>query len=100
MTNYSNDFKESIFKEVEEVKNVCLVARKHSIPQSTIHTWLRKRDVKIDFSILSEDSALRKENKKLKQRISEQEIENQILRDLLKKTYQIWNTDSKSQRST
>jgi len=45
----SQELKGRILKEVEDIKNVGIVAKKYKIPTSTIHTWLYKRNKKIDF---------------------------------------------------
>jgi len=39
---YSDEFKEKIIQECQEVGNVALVARRYEISPNTIHTWLRK----------------------------------------------------------
>jgi transposase len=43
---YTDEFKEQILKECQETGNVALVARRHEISPTTIHTWrsaVRKR---------------------------------------------------------
>lgn len=92
---YSQDFRDQILKDVEEVKNVVVVAKKYGLPHSTVHTWLRKRDKKIDFTrpAKNETDALMLENKKLKKITLDQETKIKILEDLLKKTYQVWETN-------
>lgn len=40
---YSDEFKEQIIKECQETGNVALVARRHEIATTTIHTWLKKQ---------------------------------------------------------
>ena len=46
MENYDDNFKKRILKEISEVKNIALVARKNNIPKSTLQTWVSntKRD--------------------------------------------------------
>ena len=39
---YTEEFKEQIIKECQEVGNVALVARRHDISSNTIHNWIRK----------------------------------------------------------
>lgn len=87
---YSDEQRQQILLEVEQVGNVPTVARKYDIPSSTIHTWLKKqRRGKNSPSHASPDIAV--ENKKLKKQLSEKETEIAILQDLLKKTYAVWN---------
>ena len=93
MPKYSAEFKDQVCQEVENIKNVVLVARKHEIPHSTIHTWLRKREGKIDFKKRPIDQEASVECKKLKKELAKKDAEIMILKDLLKKTYQIWDTD-------
>ena len=38
----SEEFKQQVLKECDEVGNVALVGRRHNISASTIHTWRRK----------------------------------------------------------
>jgi transposase-like protein len=40
---YSDEFKEQILKECQEIGNVALVARRHEISPNTIHTWISKQ---------------------------------------------------------
>lgn len=90
---YSQEFKEKVFQEVEEVGNVPIVAKKNDVPIGTIHSWLRKRNKKIEFKSSLNDSQTTSENKRLQKRLAEKEAEILILRDLLKKTYQVWSTN-------
>lgn len=83
---YSQEVKDEILKEVKEVGNVKLVARKHGIPPSTINTWI--------YSLRNKPQIDKdKETKALKKKLADAELENKILRDLLKKTYQVWDKD-------
>lgn len=80
---YSDLEKAEILKEVESVGNVGEVSKKHGIPASTIHTWIKKslkKDLKDPI----------KEVKNLRKKLSEKEAENNILRELLKKTHQVF----------
>ena len=78
MTRYPADKKEQILKEAEETGSVALVAKKHNVPMTTIHTWkksLKNKDLHIK----------NREDRELKKRLTELELENQILKELLKK---------------
>ena len=59
MKHYDASFKDQIIKEVQEVGNISLVCRKHSLRTSTVHTWLhniKNKDKYISkIKILKED---------------------------------------------
>ncbi|NLV91686.1 MAG: transposase, partial [Firmicutes bacterium] len=40
--DYTQEFKEQILRECQEVGNVAVVARRHNISPNTIHTWRSK----------------------------------------------------------
>ena len=81
---YKLELKEQILKEVKESKCVSFVAKKHNIPTTTIHTWLaREHKNKPSNESFNEMKKLRKE-------LSDIKLQNQILKDLLKKTNQVW----------
>ena len=40
---YSPEFKSKIINQVQEVKSLSVVARKHSIAPSTISGWIKKK---------------------------------------------------------
>jgi len=93
--HYSQEFKDQVLKDAEEVKNIVVIAKKYGLPHSTVHTWLRKKEKKIDYSKPAKcaTEALIQENKKLKKITFDQETKIKILEDLLKKTYQVWETN-------
>ena len=80
MKRYTEEEKTEIFKEVESLGKVCLVAKKHGMPATTIQNWIRKG--------LNQSNS--SEVRKLKKTISQQKLENSILKDLLKKTHQVF----------
>lgn len=80
MKRYTEEEKVEILREVESLGNVSLVAKKHGMPATTIQNWIRKS--------LSQSSP--SESRRLKKRISELELQNSILKDLLKKTHQVF----------
>ena len=90
-TRYSEEFKNQIIKEAEEVGNATLVARKHDIVPGTVTRWVREskkskktnHPLNIDYST---NSSLDKENEQLKKLLAEKDLEIAILKDLLKKT--------------
>ena len=84
MSRYTHAQKQQILSEVKESGNISLIGRKNNIPTSTIHTWLKKD---ADHQVTSKDSDVR--IKELKKELSDKDLELKILRDLLKKTYQV-----------
>jgi len=82
--SYSQDVREQVMREVEDTGDLPAVALKHAIPVGTIHHWLSKR---------KNAGKLAKERdfKALKRELADKDLEVQILRELLKKTYQVWD---------
>lgn len=82
MRRYTEEEKAILLKEVELLGRVSLVARKHNIPHTTIQNWIKRglRSKKANYSL---------ENRRLKKKLLEKELEISILKDLLKKTHQI-----------
>jgi transposase-like protein len=95
---YSIELKKQIITEVQQVKNVATIAKKHNIPISTIHSWLLKLKSKSLLTkkeiqqVINSDSVVA-ELKNLKKTLSEKDYEIYLLKELLKKTYQVWKTD-------
>lgn len=83
-TKYTKQEKQQILEEVKNTKNIVVVAKKHNIPATTIHTWLHKirhsSTVKNDLST---------ENKQLKKTLADKDLEISVLKELLKKTCQV-----------
>lgn len=86
MKQYSVEFKEQILKEIEEVGNISVVCKKHSLRPSTVHTWIHRIKNKDKISE-------QKVTRELQKKIREQEHEILVLRALLKKTYPLWNNE-------
>jgi transposase len=80
---YSSEEKDQILKEVTETGSVIAVANRHSMPDSTIHTWLSKRK---NSETIQKNQSLRD----LRKQLSERDLEISILKELLKKTNQAW----------
>lgn len=92
---YSDEFKEQIIKECQETGNVALVARRHEIATTTIHTWLKKHRQRGLVKLLpkaKEDryKAIEKqlkevstENDRPKRLLTEKELQLAILKDLM-----------------
>lgn len=83
---YSPELKAQVLKEIKETKNMALVARTHNIVYQTVVNWVygeRKAPIK----------KREKEKKEYEIRLQKLELENQILKELLKKTNQAWLSD-------
>ena len=78
---YSEELKMQILKEVEEVGVIATVAKKHGIDSKNIHNWLRVRKNKPKL-----DQA--RELRELRKKLDDAELENLVLKELLKKTNQ------------
>ena len=75
MRRWTEEEKAEILKEVESLRNVSLVAKKHGKPVTTIQNWIRK-----GFS-----NSNPSEVRRLKKTISQQSLQISILKDPLKK---------------
>ena len=83
---YSPEFKAQVTKEAIETNNTALIARKHGVSQKTVYNWYSKE--------INKDSASNKKSlKSLEKELSETKLENQILKDLLKKTFHVWSKE-------
>ena len=82
-SSYSQDFKDQVLKECRETNNHTAVARKYEIPTSTVFTWINKDKNKPKIEN-------RKREKNLKKELADVKLENEILKELLKKTHQLW----------
>ena len=83
MKRYSMEEKAEILREVEDIGNINLVCKKRGISHTTVHNWIKK-------GVIDNNRNYPAENRKLKKRISELELQNSILKDLLKKTHQVF----------
>lgn len=91
-TKYSIEFKIQLVKEALEVKNSAMVARKYEIAPKLLQRWVREyqagelgEGISLERVPSLEVSQLAKENDQLKKRLGEKDLENAILRDLVKK---------------
>lgn len=88
---YTETEKAQILEEVRLCGNMTAVAKKNNMPVGTIATWIKpkyKKKPKAEGVATDHDAI-----KKLKSQLADSELENKILKELLKKTYQIWDTD-------
>ena len=79
----NSELKAQIIAEVKEVGTVPTVAKKHGLSPKTIYNWMRAKNPNLDSD---QHKQIRELNKKLK----EAELENLVLKELLKKTYPRW----------
>lgn len=86
MKQYSPEFRAQILKEIEEVGNITLVCKKHELKRTTVHGWLYSDRNKVKI-------AEQKQIKALNRKIKDQELEIEVLKSLLKKTYPLWNNE-------
>ena len=91
---YSDEFKEQIIRECQEVGNVSVVSRRHDISPNTIHTWVKKyrergtvkamngNSASVEQQALKQLQKVSTENDRLKRLVAEKELELAILKDL------------------
>lgn len=82
--------KAKVLKEISETGNAALVARTHDLNYQTVTGWIRA-------ARLAPKKKKAKESKAAEQRLAKLELENRILKELLKKTNQAWLSDDLSQ---
>jgi len=83
LRSYSKKFKAQIIKECVETNNYAVVARKHDVPATTVYTWFRR-----DKNKQKTDN--RKSQRALEKELADAKLEIGVLKDLLKKTNQLW----------
>ena len=92
--DYTQEFKEQILRECQEVGNVAVVARRHNISPNTIHTWRRKvkktgsttplptDDVKRIRELEARLEKIGTENDRLKRIVAEKELQITIMEEV------------------
>ena len=91
METYDEDLKARLIKEAKEVKNVALVARKYNIPKSTLQTWVSQDKKDTPEKRAENEKALK--IKELEKNLEARDLEIVVLKDLLKKSNQLWLSD-------
>ena len=82
----TNEFKEQIVKEIQEVGNISLVCKRHGLKPSTVHGWL--------YKVKNKDKIAEAQNtKQMQKKIKDLELQVEVLTSLLKKTYPLWNNE-------
>lgn len=84
--NYSREFKEQILKECMETNKYNVVARKHNVPVTTVYTWIKRDKNRSNIQAAKGQKALEKE-------LADARLEIKVLKELLKKTNQLWLKD-------
>ncbi len=75
-----------ILKEHAAGENTGTVCRRHGISQQTLYRWKQKYDG-LERSDLKRLKALEEENARLKRLVAEQALDNQALKELLRKNW-------------
>jgi transposase-like protein len=84
---YSPELIEQVLKDLQSVKDVNIVSEKHGIPPHAIYRF--RRD-KLKSPEISKDKKI----KELTTELQKKDLEVRILRELLKKTYQVMPIDT------
>lgn len=92
MKRYSNEIKIQVLAEIKDVGSIEAVARKHGISGKTIHNWLRAERNK---DINDANKSVREMQKIIDSR--DRQIE--VLKSLLKKTYQVWGSEDEQSKN-
>lgn len=87
---YSDEEKMKIIQEAKTSGNIAATAKRYSITDATVHGWMKK------FNNVKPEKDLHQEIKRLKQQLADRDLENSILKDLVKKTVQVWTHEEKS----
>lgn len=93
-SKYSDEEKLKIIAEAKSSGNISATAKRYDISDVTIHTWTKK------FNKNKPTKDLHQEIKHLKQQLADRDLENSILKDLVKKTVQVWTHEEKSLMNT
>ena len=84
--SYSEELKGQVVKECTETNNYAAVSSKHDIPVTTIYGWIRRHKNK-------QKKESRRNVKELESELKDVKLENEILKELLKKSHQLWLKD-------
>ncbi|MCP4368142.1 MAG: transposase [Deltaproteobacteria bacterium] len=83
---FSEEQKAQVVKECIETNNYAAVSSKHDIPVTTIYGWIRRHKNK-------QKKESRRNVKELEAELKDVKLENEILKELLKKSHQLWLKD-------
>ena len=93
-TKYTDEEKVKIIVEAKSSGNISATSKRYGISDVTIHGWMKK------FNKSKPAKDLHQENKYLKQKLADRDLEISILKDLVKKTVQVWSHEDKSLMNT
>ena len=85
-SRFSEDQIVRILKEHAAGENVGALCRRHGISQQTLYRWKAKYDG-VEGHDLKRLKALEEENARLKRLVAEQALDNQALKELLRKNW-------------
>jgi transposase-like protein len=83
---FSEEQKAQVVKECIETNNYAAVSSKHDIPVTTIYGWIRRHKNK-------QKKESRRNVKELEAELKDVKLENEILKELFKKSHQLWLKD-------
>lgn len=89
-TRYTDEEKLKIISEAKSSGNISATSKRYDISDVTIHTWMKK------FNKIKPTKDLHQELKHLKQKLADRDLEISILKDLVKKTVQVWSQEERS----
>ncbi len=75
-----------ILQEAESGLNIKDLSRTHGISEQTFYNW-RNKYGGIDISDIKKLKAVEEENRRLKRLVADISLDNQVLKDLLKKNF-------------
>ncbi len=84
---FSAELKTLVLKEIVEVGSMSAVANKHGISPKTVHNWVKAS--KAGDGMMKEY----KQMKSLHQQLKDKDLEIRVLKELLKKTVQVWSNE-------
>ena len=88
VSNYTNELKDQVIKEVQETGSIQVVAKKHGLIPRTVHNWMhgfKTKDKMIE----------QKKMRELTREVVDLRLQNELLKDLLKKTVQVFGSGDK-----
>ena len=86
VNRYSQEERAQVLQEVKDTGNAALVARNRGIAYHTVAAWVRAERI-------APGRKRAQDLEQLEKRLKDAELENRILKELLKKTSQLWLSD-------
>jgi transposase-like protein len=96
---YTEEEKLQIINEAKTSGNITATAKRYSLSDSSIHGWMRRLEFNKPAKTTSSKSD-QQEIKRLKRQLADAQLENSILKDLVKKTVQVWTSENSSLSNT